>query len=214
MKKKLFLNYSDSDPDDRRIYQNLRLHLSPVSGRIEAWSPSNIAPGEEITNTIQTNFTNADAVIHLLSIHFENETQCVDLLKKSVESRKTNIPVLISSFDWESDPLLTNLKKEILPSHDSPVDTFTNQDQVFTSIIKAIRREVLGDDTPFEMKSDRRFYYVLSGIVLALGVVATLWVQATFAQLYISLMVFLMFCCIILFTLRKVVFPTNISSLH
>jgi hypothetical protein len=213
VKKKLFLNYADSHPDDKKIFQNLCLHLSPMRDRIAPWSRSNVNPGEEVNETIQANFSSSDAVVHLLSINFENENQCLDLLENSIKSNKRNIPILISSFDWESDPKLLDFRDEMLPSPDSPMDTFANQNQVFVKIIKTIRKEVLGDDAPFEMKSDRGFYFILAGVVFLLGCAATLWVHSILGQIYISMMVFLMFCCIILFTLRKVVFPTNISSL-
>jgi len=213
VKKKLFLNYADGHPDDKKIFQNLCLHLSPMKDRIDQWSRSSVIPGEEIDQSIQTNFSNSDAVVHLLSINFENENQCLELLENSIKSKKRIIPILISSFDWESDPKLIDFRDEMLPACDMPIDTFANQNQVFVKIIKAIRKEVLGDDSPFEMKSDRSFYFILSGVVFLLGCAATLWVHSILGQIYISAMVFLMFCCIILFTLRKVVFPTNISSL-
>ncbi|WP_221392584.1 hypothetical protein [Dyadobacter sp. NIV53] len=213
VKKKLFLNYSTSNPADITMYQNLSLHLSPIKDRIDHWSKSNVLSGEDTEKAIQANFSDSDAVIHLLSINFENEDQCVGLLESSIREKKQNIPVLISSFDWESDPHLFSLKDAILPSASQPIDTFPNQNSAFTAIVQSIKSEVLGDRTPLKVRSDRNFYFILASILCIMAVAATHWVYTTFGQLNISIMMVLLFCCIILFVLRKVIFPTNISSL-
>lgn len=212
-KKILFLNYADSHPDDVKMFNNLSLHLSILKDKVEAWSIAKIMGGDVKEEMINTNFKNADAVIHLLSVHFENENQCLKLLENSIRENKKIIPILISSFDWESDASLANLKDEILPEDKKPVDSYNNHNEILTEIVKLIRVEVFGDSIPEPRKSDRGFYYILAAIVFLTGCTTTWWVYSTFHKISICIMVFLMFCCIILFVLRKVLFPTNISSI-
>ncbi len=213
IKKILFLNYADSHADDVKMFNNLSLHLSILQDKVEAWSKTKIMGGEVKEDVINANFENADAVIHLLSVHFGTENQCLKLLEKSINENKKIIPILISSFDWESDPSLANLKDEMLPEDKKPVDTYNNNNAILTEIVKLIRVEVFGDSVPEPRKSDRAFYYILAAIVFLTGCTATWWVYFTFNKISICIMVFLMFCCIILFVLRKVLFPTNISSI-
>src|SRR5688572_5815954 len=125
-KKKLFLNYANSHPDDVALFNNLALHLSILKDKIDPWFRGKILAGEVMDDVIKANLKNADAVIHLLSIHFENEAQCVELLKNSLKEKKKNFPILISSFDWESDTTLMSLKDEILPSDGRPIDAYPN----------------------------------------------------------------------------------------
>jgi hypothetical protein len=212
-KKILFLNYADNSPDDVKMFHNLSLHLSILKDKVEAWSKAKIMAGEVKEEIINANIKNADAVIHLLSVHFENENQCLKLLETSILEKKKIIPILISSFDWESDESLAHLKNEMLPEDKKPIDSYNNPNEVFTEIVKSIRVEVFGDSIPEPPKSDRNFYYILATIVFLIGCSATWWVYTTFHKISISVMVFLMFCCIILLVVRKVLFPTNISSI-
>lgn len=212
-KKILFLNYADSHPDDVKMFNNLSLHLSILKDKAEAWSKGRILAGEVTDAAIIENFKKADAIIHLLSVHFENEKSCLQLLENSIKENKKIIPILISSFDWESDAVLRELQNRFLPENKEPVDSFTNNNEILTEIVKLIRAEIFGDKISEARKSDHGFYYLLSAIVFLAGCAATYWVQTTFHQFSISIMIFLMFSCIILFVLRKILFPTNISSL-
>ena len=213
-KKILFLNYADSHPDDVKMFNNLSLHLSILKDKVESWSKGRIIAGEVKDEIINQNFKKADAIIHLLSVHFENEKQCLALLENSIKEDKKIIPILISSFDWESDSLLKNLQDKLLPENKEPVDSFKNNNEILTDIVKLIRAEILGEKVSDKRKSDRGFYYILSAIVFLAGCAATYWIHTTFGQLSISIMVFLMFCCVVLFVLRKILFPTNISSIQ
>jgi hypothetical protein len=212
-KKILFLNYADSHPDDVKMFHNLSLHLSILKDKAESWSKSKLMGGEVKEDVINSNLKNADAVIHLLSVHFENENQCLKLLETSIREKKKIIPILISSFDWESDASLAVLKDELLPEDKKPVDSYTNHNEILTKIVKLIRAEVFGDSITASQKSDRGFYYVLAVIVFLTGCATTWWVYTSFNKISVGIMVFLMFCCIVLFVLRKVLFPTNISSI-
>lgn len=211
-RKKLFLNYSTGNQEDVKMYNNLSLHLSVIRDRIDPWSVSYIKPGDEPDKEIQQNFEGSDAIVHLLSINFENDNQCLSLLLNGIKEKKQNIPILISSFDWESDTNLAALREQILPHPDQPIDTFSNPNLVFKTIIQALRAKVLGDSAPAKMKSDRTFYYIFTAVILAMGVVATSYAQSTFGDFRATVLVALMFLCIALFIIRKVLFPTNIST--
>lgn len=212
-KKILFLNYADTNPDDIVMFRNLSLHLSVLKDKIESWSKNKVTPGEESQSVIEQNFKKADAVIHLLSIHFENENQCIALLEDSMKENKTIIPILISPFDWESDSTLKQLEHKLLPENKTPVDSFKNNNEILTQIVKAIKSEIFGQSMPDTKRNDRWFYYALAFIVLSIGCIASYWVHTIFNNFIISLGVLLMFLCVIVFVLRKIIFPTNISSM-
>lgn len=212
-KKKLFLNYANSHPDDVALFNSLALHLSILKDKIDPWFKGKILAGEVKDEVIRANLKNSDAVIHLLSIHFENEAQCVELLKNSLEEKKKNFPILISSFDWESDTTLMSLKDEILPSDGKPIDAYPNSNEILTDLVKKVRAEIFDEEYRDEKISSRNFYYILAGIIFLMGGIASFWVFANLNDISLGIITFLMTCCIILFVLRKVVFPTNISAL-
>lgn len=211
-RKIVFLNYSNS-ADDIIMHRNFRLHLSVFKDKIGSWSKDDIDGGINKKEAIDDNLKKADAVIHLLSIHFENEEQCVELLKNSVKDKKKNYPILISSFDWESDDTLINLRDELLPKDGKPLDTHSNFNATFAEMVKIIRTEILGEKESAVKVNGRSFYYILSGFILLIGGITSYYVYDQLNNISLTLIVFLMFCCIILFVLRKIVFPTNISAL-
>jgi|SRR5687767_5801682 len=212
-KKKLFLNYANSHPDDVAHFNNLSLHLSILKDKVETWFKEKTLAGDVKEDAIRENLKNADAVIHLLSIHFENEAQCVELLKNSIRDNKKNIPILISYFDWESDVVLVSLKDEILPRDGNPIDAYPNSNKILAAVVKKVRSEIFNEDYSDKKMSTRNFYYILAGVIFLTGVAGTVWVYTTVDDPLLSLITFLMTCCIIFFVLRKVVVPTNISAL-
>lgn len=207
------MNYANSHPDDVAMHNNLSLHLSILKDKVDPWSRGKILAGDVKDDVIHDNLKNADAVIHLLSIHFENETQCVEVLKNSLKENKKNFPILISSFDWESDVTLMSLKDQMLPKDGKPVDKYQNFNEVLTDVVKIIRLEILGGEYSDTKVSGRSFYYILAGFVFLIGCTASFWVYDTLQDISLAIITFLMSCCIILLVLRKVIFPTNISAL-
>src|SRR5687767_755650 len=212
-KKKLFLNYANSHPDDVAHFNNLSLHLSILKDKVETWFKEKTLAGDVKEDAIRENLKNADAVIHLLSIHFENEAQCVELLKNSIRDNKKNIPILISYFDWESDVVLVSLKDEMLPKDGKPIDAYPNSNEILTDVVKMVRSEIFDEEYSDAKNSSRNFYYILAGIIFLMGSIASFWVFTNLNDISLGIITFLMTCCIILFVLRKVVFPTNISAL-
>ena len=214
-KKILFLNYAHSDPNDSVLYRNLYLHLSILNNKIEAWSKDKILAGDEKDNSIQNMIKKSDAVVHLLSVNFGNKEECLELFKQSVEHNKKNIPVLISSFPWEEyNSIFPGIEEKILPGDQTPIDLQPNTNKVLSDIVQKIKAEVTGVNTKKERKmSDRLFYYILSGIVAVMGIFSTVFVHSKINEWNISILVALMFVCIILIILRKIIFPTNVASL-
>jgi hypothetical protein len=213
VKKKLFLNYSPDDPEDVAMLNHLRLHLGLLKNQLEEWSTDRIIPGEEKESVVNARFSESDAVVHLLSVQFDNTEDCIRLLKKSVDDKKKIVPILLSSFYWQGNPLLANLADELLPSADQPVTSSDNIKKAFSEIVRVVSRNVLGVDTELRIKSDRGFYYALAAIVMAIGVLTCVFVQSTFGLGLLTAIIALMFSCVVLFVLRKILFPTNLSSL-
>ena len=134
-------------------------------------------------------------------------------MEKSIQEKKVIIPILLSSFHWEGDPRLVQLKQHFLPTSEEPVDSFPNIKKVFSDIIETLCQQVLGNKEKVQFKNDRPFYYVLALLVFVMGTIATIMIYSIFQEIVPALLVFLLFCCIILFILKNVIFPTSISSL-
>ncbi len=214
-KKKLFLNYDSDNPSDALLYRNLYLHLSILNEKIEAWSKDKILAGENKDEKVQQMLLESDAIIHLLSVNFGNKDECIEVFKRSVAKNKKNIPVLISSFPWEEyNTILPDIENRILPDDQTPIDLQPNTNKSLSEIVKHIKAELTGKETKKESKiSDRMFYYILAGIVSIMGIVSTVIIQSEIKETKISILTALMFVCIVLVILRKVIFPTNVATL-
>jgi hypothetical protein len=208
--KKIFFNYSD-EAEDAKMMRNLCLHFSVLKDKVDLWHKGRILPGDTVNETQSVNLNNADAVMHLLSISYAAEDDCMKLLDQGVQQHKKNIPVLLSSFDWESVDAINKLREDLLPHDHKPVDVHPNYNEVYTEIVQTVKKDVLGIETKAG-PNGRMFYYVLSGLILVVGSVVTIGTKSFFDNLGITLGIFALFIIAAIFTLRHIIFPTNIST--
>ena len=208
--KKIFFNYSDL-PEDVVMAKNLCLHFAVLKDKVSIWHKDKIIPGDDRKKVLDINLADSTAAVHLLSIAYENQKDCTDIMDKSISGHKKNIPVLLSSFDWESDATLVQLKDEILPHDHRPVDTHTNFNAVYTEIVQSVKNDLFNDNSKVKF-NQRGFYYALAGLVLVVGVLASYWTNDVFDSVTITLLVFLMFIIASFFILRKIFFPVSVST--
>jgi len=209
--KKIFLNYSD-EADDKKMMQNLCIHLSILKD-VDLWHKGRMLAGDAVESTMLSNLQESDAVLHLLSISYcQEEEECMLLLDKGIEQQKENIPVLISSFAWEEIPEIKKLEDRLLPHDHIPIDGHPdNYNAVYTEIVRTVKHDVLGVEGAVKV-DQRGYYYLLAGLALAIGIGAAVWVNSEFHQLGITLGIFTLFILTALFSLRKLIFPTGIST--
>lgn len=208
--KKIFFNYSD-EAEDAKMMRNLCLHFSVLKGKVELWHKGKMRPGDPVNETMSSNLNDADAALHLLSISYAAEDDCMDLLEQGIQQNKKNIPVLLSSFDWQSVDSIKQLQEELLPHDHKPVDVHSNYNEVYTEIVQTVKKDILGIEGNAGF-NDRGYYYALSGILLGIGFFVTRWANKEFDHLGITLGVFTLFIIAAIFILRNIIFPTSIST--
>lgn len=211
-KKKIFFTYSENENDIKQ-FSNLCLHFSVLQDKAELWYKAKLKGGDSIQEEIEKQFSESDIFLHLLSVHYSSDEACRKQFNSSVSGKKIIIPVLLSSFDWQSDKDFSQVEAEILPPDKIPVDLHQNFNEVCTEIVQNVRHAVYGEKAVAKASNSRPFYWILSAIVLIIGVLTAISVNNSFADWKITTIVFLMFVTIDLLILRKLLFPTNISSL-
>lgn len=209
--KKIFFNYAD-EAEDKKMMCNLCLHFAVLKNDLELWHKGKILPGDVVNDSLSRNFKDSDAALHLLSISYATEDQCVNLLNQGIQLHKKNIPVLLSSFDWESLKPVQELKDELLPEDHQPIDTHQNSNAAYTGIVRAVKKEVLGIESN-EPENERPFYYMVAALALLTGVGVSVWMQKELEHIGLTLGVFSLFILTALFALRKIIYPTTVSTL-
>ena len=208
--KKIFFNYSSSEKDTVML-TNLCLHFAVLRDKVSLWHKGKLIPGDDIKVTMEKNLDDSNAAVHLLSINYETEADCTDIMQRSISLHKKNVPVLISYFDWESDDTLTQLKEALLPHDHEPVDAHPNFDKVYTEIVQSVKNDLFNDSTRISF-NQRGYYYLLAGIALVAGICTSVWVNNEFDSILVTLLVFAMFLITSLFILRKIFFPVSVST--
>lgn len=211
-KKKIFFCYSDNESDQRQ-FTNLCLHFSVLQDKAEFWYKSKLKGGDDVDEITQKKVAESDVFLHLLSVHYLNDADCKKQFESSVSNKKVLIPVLLSSFDWQSDENLKKLSEEILPEDKKAIDLHPNFNEVCTEIVQNVRKVVFEEIVPKKSNNSRAFYWILASIILVIGGLASIFVYNLFKDFIIPIIVFLMFVSIDLLILRNLIFPTNISSL-
>jgi hypothetical protein len=209
-KKKIFFTYSDKDETQ---FNNLYLHFSVLQDKAELWYKDKLLGGDNTEESIKQKLSESDILLHLLSVYSANDTACNQQVEYSVSAQKRVIPVLLSSYNWKTDNNFSRFEANILPEDKQPIDLHQNFNEVCTEIVQDIKQSVFGEKLSQKKTSSRAFYWILGSLVLLIGILTSVCVYKLFTDLLIALIVFLMFVSIDLLILRKLLFPTNISSL-
>lgn len=208
-KKKIFFTYSEKD---KTQFNNLCLHFSVLQDKAEFWYKDKLQGGDDTKEVITKKLSESDILLHLLSAYSANDPACNEQFAISVSGKKKIIPVLLSSYDWQSDNNFNKFEDTILPEDKQPIDLHKNFNEVCTEIVQDIKQTVFGEKVSSKNKNSRLFYWILGSIVFVIGTLTSIYVYRLFNDWMIPVIVFLMFVCIDLLILRKLLFPTNISS--
>lgn len=208
--KKIFFNSSHQE-EDTKITEDLCLFFAVLKDKVSLWHKEKIIPGDDRKATLNKNLDEADVAIHLLSNAYENEPGCIEIMNRSLQQNKKNIPVLVSAFPWELDDTLVQLKNEFMPHDLVPLNRQPFKNEIYTEIVKNVKKDVLGDETKLSFNS-RGYYFMLAGVALVAGFFVAYFADDIFDSLAVTLLAFLMFVCAALFILRKIIFPTAVST--
>jgi hypothetical protein len=137
----LFFSYSHADEDLRN---QLETHLSSLQrqGLISAWHDRRILAGAELAPAIDKNLDKADIILLLISPDFIASNYCYEKeLARAMERHRRGearvIPVILRPCDWQD---LSFGKLLATPTDGKPITTWTNTDQAFLEVARAIKQ--------------------------------------------------------------------------
>lgn len=209
-KKKIFFSYSDTD---KTQFNNLCLHFSVLQDKADFWYKDKLMSGDDVEEVTRQRLSESDILLHLLSAYSANDTNCKKQIEYSVAAQKKVIPVLLSSYPWQTDNTFSRFENVILPENKEPIDLHKNFNEVCTEIVQDLKESVFGESAGKKNDNNRKFYWILASVVFLIGIFSSITVYRYFNDWLISGIAFLLFVCIDLLILRRLLFPTNISSL-
>ncbi len=221
--KKIFFAYSDHT-EDLELYSRIHKHFAAYAGigllgiidKKEIFKLTADRAG--IMEILKT----SDITIPLLSIDFVNDAECIKQLESAAGDNKLIIPVLLRDFDWEAFQEINRYKKQMLPNDLSPVEHHitrdSNDDTIFKEIAQHVKAVMFPGVRNLEVKkSSYTFYYIIAGLVVIIGIVASVIVYDLTKDLKQSQRILftalslLMFACIGLIALKNVLFPNKLN---
>ncbi|MCR8726674.1 toll/interleukin-1 receptor domain-containing protein [Frigidibacter sp. ROC022] len=138
-----FISYSHKDG---AALERLHTHLATLrrDGLLEAWFDREILGGSEIDAEIAAELETCELFLLLVSPDFLASDYCVEReMQRALERHEANearvVPIIIEPCDWTSSPLR---RLKALPHDGKPVSEWTNANNAYLDIVKALRRIV------------------------------------------------------------------------
>lgn len=219
--KKIFFSYSNHS-EDLDLYNKINKHFAAYSsigllGIIDKKEIFRITADKDQALEL---LKKADITIPLLSIDYVNDEECLQQLDSAENNHVKIVPILLRDFDWQAFHKINQYKKEMLPGGQTPVENLldsTNDDTVFKEIAQSVKAMILPEINGLELqKTPHTFYYIISSLVLVIGIIASVIVYqqtvelGSTQQLLFTTLCFLMFACIGLIALKNVLFPNKV----
>lgn len=142
MPKKLnvFLSYAHAD-EAMKTELDRNLVMLKRSEKINVWQDRMIQAGTEWDAVISTELANADIILLLISVDFNNSQYIWDKeLKVAMDRHEKNearvIPVILRTCEWSEMPYA---KLQALPTNATPISSFADKDVAYTEVARSIR---------------------------------------------------------------------------
>lgn len=142
-KLKVFLSYAH---EDEAMKTQLDRHLVMLrrNEKIDVWQDRQIMAGAEWDASILKELAEADIILLLISVDFNNSQYIWDKeLKIAMERHAKNearvIPVILRTCEWSGMPYA---KLQALPTGAKPITGFANADEAYTDVARGIRAVV------------------------------------------------------------------------
>ena len=216
--KKIFFAYSDN-VKDVELYKEFNKHFKTYakSGMLMIIDKDELFRINNDNEKILKFLDESDITVPLLSIDYLTNDRCIQLLESAVAGNKTIIPVLLRDCDYQGIDKLKGLEHKLLPDDKDSVTEHNIKDggldEVFTTIAKKVKSIIFKELELVTIKTGPKlFYYILSGIVFAMGILAAAISYSSWKNWMISSGIFLMFVVIALFSLKNVLFPTKFKT--
>lgn len=136
----VFFSYSHKD---EALRDKLETHLSMLKrqGVITTWHDRRLDAGDDLDSGISRNLETADIILLLVSADFLASEYCYSKeMLRAIERHEAGkarvIPVILRPCDWQSAPFG---KLVATPPDGKPVTKWTDQDEAFLEIIRAIK---------------------------------------------------------------------------
>jgi TIR domain-containing protein len=138
---KAFISYSHRD---EKALERLHTHLATLRRErtITAWFDREILAGDDIDSTIDSNLTESEIFLALVSPDFLASNYCYEqemakALERHAEGTLRVVPVILEPCDWKSTPLG---KLKALPKDGKAISTWTNENIAYLDVVTELRR--------------------------------------------------------------------------
>jgi hypothetical protein len=140
---KVFVSYSHGD-EPLRLALEKHLSLLKNQGVIDVWNDRRIEPGQEFADTINSNLSDAQIILLLVSSDFLASSYCwgieMNLAMQKHESGAARvIPIILRACDWHSAPFG---KLMAAPRDGKPVRSWADLDEALYDVALKIRSAV------------------------------------------------------------------------
>lgn len=139
-KLKIFLSYAHED-EAMKVQLDKNLVMLKKSGKVDVWQDRKILAGDTWDESISKALAEADIILLLISVDFNNSQYIWDKeLKLALERHQRNearvVPVILRTCEWSEMPYA---KLQALPTGAKPISSFTDADTAYTDVAKGIR---------------------------------------------------------------------------
>lgn len=143
MSAKVFVSYSHKDETYK---ENLEEHLSSLrrNNVIEAWHDRKIIPGQKWKDEIDSNLSEADIILFLVSSSFIDSDYSQDIevktaVKQHEEGKSILIPIVVRACDWK-DMCFSAFQG--LPKDARAVKSWHDEDEAWLDVVEGIKNAV------------------------------------------------------------------------
>jgi hypothetical protein len=211
--KKIFFTYSDNSRDVE-LYTEFNKHFKTYAqkGLVMIVDKQELFRVDNDKDKVAGFLQESDIAIPLLSVDYLGNDDCMKLLGMATAGNKMIIPVLLRDCDWADldKRVAANLLPDDKQSVIQHIKEDGSQDEVFSDIAKKVKAIMFKELESVTIKTgSNTFYYILSGIVLVIGILAAWFSYSKWLDWKISTIIFLMFGAISLLAIKNVLFPTK-----
>ncbi len=137
------MSYCHED-EPMKIQLDKSLIMLKRSGKIDVWQDRLLVAGQEWDATIKQELAEADIILLLISVDFNNsqyiwEKELATAMDRHAKGEARVIPIILRNCEWSDMPYA---KLQALPTGAVPVNKFADKDEAYTDIAKGIRSVV------------------------------------------------------------------------
>lgn len=142
-KLNIFISFARED-EEMKAMLDKHLIMLKRSNKIDVWTDQAILAGAEWDASIHQAIENADIILLLVSVDFNNskyiwEKELAYAIEAHEAGKARVIPVILRKCEWHDMPYA---KLQALPTAGKPVRSFADADEAYTQIAAGIRAVV------------------------------------------------------------------------